>query len=54
MRKSWVKAVEHGWVEVKSTKFLNCSEDEMGRDVYTFKYKGKEYESIVVVGSQPG
>lgn len=52
--KTWVKAGEYGWINVDDTKFIDISEDEMGRDKYTFEYKGVEYTSNVVSGSRPG
>lgn len=53
MRKSWVNAGEHGWVEVQDTKFLNIEEGLHG-DEMTFEYKGKEYKSRIAIGSRPG
>jgi hypothetical protein len=39
--------VEGQEVPIDDTVFLNISEDIYGRDLYTFKYNGKEYSSNV-------
>ena len=40
----------HGeWVNVKEVEFLDISEDIHGRDLMTFRYKGEEFVSNVVV-----
>lgn len=40
----------HGeWVNVKEVEFLDISEDIRGRDLMTFRYKGEEFVSNVVV-----
>lgn len=52
MRPLWVKADE--WIAIEHVETTDCSEDQYGRDVVTFEYNGKTYESIVVAGSKPG
>jgi hypothetical protein len=41
--------VEGEWIPVSVTEFLNISEDIHGRDVMTFTYGGKVYESLVIM-----
>lgn len=41
--------VEGEWIPVSLTTFLNISEDFQGRDVMTFEYAGKVYESLVIM-----
>ena len=53
-RISWVKAGEHGWVNIDETEFIDICEDGVGRDYYTFEYMGEVYESNIVSGSRPG
>lgn len=40
---------EEDWIpwNEDTMEFLNIEEDEMGRDLITFLYKGKEYKSLV-------
>lgn len=54
-QKSWVKAGEHGWIDLNGLGviFEDISEDFYGRDVVTFTYQNITYESIVVIGSKP-
>jgi len=49
----WVLAGEHGWVKYDNVEFLDISEDLLGNDTITFKYKGRPYESNIVIGSKP-
>lgn len=51
--KSWVKAGQHGWVDVDETEFENIEESFAG-DVMSFTYKGEKYQSLIVQGSRPG
>lgn len=54
MNKSWVFAGrENGWIDTESVEFLNVEESPFG-DVMYFEYNGKEFESNIVFGSQPG
>jgi hypothetical protein len=41
--------VEGEWIPVSKTEFLNIAEDIQGRDVMTFEYAGKTYESYVTM-----
>lgn len=47
-RQSHVR-VEGEWIPVSVTKFLNIEEDIHGRDVMTFTYGGKVYQSLVIM-----
>jgi hypothetical protein len=49
----WVKAGEHGWIDIKKTAFVDIEEGQFG-DEYTFIYEGEEYTSQIISGSQPG
>ena len=49
----WVKAGDHGWVDIDSTAFADIEEGLHG-DEYTFIYEGEEYTSQIISGSQPG
>jgi len=58
--KSWVKAGEHGWIDLNGDKavFENISEGLYGEDVISFYHKDDSeeilYESCVYLGhSQP-
>lgn len=50
MKKYWVKAGSE-WVDLNSeeVEFLNVEEDQFGRDLITFSYKGVEYMSNVIM-----
>jgi len=50
---SWVHAGDYGWVNRKAVKFDDIYEDLLGQDVLCFTYKGKQYQSNVVIGSRP-
>lgn len=52
MKPQWVKTDE-GWVNVEDVKFLDIQEGLYG-DEMTFEYKGKEYTSLIALGSRPG
>jgi len=41
--------VEGEWIPVSVTEFLNIEEDIHGRDVMTFAYGGKAYQSLVIM-----
>jgi hypothetical protein len=45
---SWVYAIEHGWIVLDLTEFLNIEEGFDGRDQVTFEYEGQEYCSNVI------
>jgi len=47
---AWVYA-KNKWVDSDIVEFLNISEDIFGRDQMNFKYKGKEWSSIIIVSS---
>jgi hypothetical protein len=34
-------------IDIEETEFINIEEDIYGRDLMTFSYKGKEYQSYV-------
>ena len=42
--------VDGEYVHMDDVEFLNIEEDISGRDLVTFKYKGKEYQSYVCSG----
>ena len=52
MKTNWVKAGDT-WVDVEDVEVLGCDETPYG-DSLTFDYEGKTYESLCVIGSQPG
>jgi hypothetical protein len=49
-KKSWVKAGDE-WIDLnkKSVQFQDVAEGFDGRDIITFEYKGKQYESFVII-----
>ena len=50
-KKSWVKAGNE-WIDLnkKGVQFEDISEDPFGRDLVTFKYKGQQFQSFVLIG----
>ena len=46
MRKSYVY-VNGEKIDMDRVEFLNIEEDASGRDLVTFNYEGKEYQSFV-------
>lgn len=50
-KRAWVKAGEHGWIcfGKKGFQFQDIAEGFDGRDIVTFEYQGKQYESFVIV-----
>ena len=49
----WVHADYHGWLNVDNVQFIDISEDMIGQDVMTFKYKNKIFDSNIAYGSKP-
>ncbi|NVM37762.1 MAG: hypothetical protein HWN81_19380 [Candidatus Lokiarchaeota archaeon] len=49
----WVLAEEHGWVNYNRVGFIDIEEDLLGNDWVIFQYKGRLYESNIVIGSRP-
>jgi hypothetical protein len=51
----WVKAGEHGWIDIKGTEFIDIEEGQFG-DEYIFNLPGseEEFRSQIISGSQPG
>ena len=40
--------VDGEWIDTESVTFINIHEDIQGRDVMTFSYNGKRYESWII------
>lgn len=51
----WVKAGDHGWIDIDRTAFIDIEEGPFG-DEYIFMLSGSDevYRSQIISGSQPG
>lgn len=40
------------WIPITEVEYIDIAEDWLGRDLVTFKYKGKTYHSFVTTREQ--